>query len=200
MEAPSRVLWRANQDNTQVAHSNRPNTPDAWYRHGLRPCSPGPRGRLTWVRPGPGRHSAGLCRDDGARGGRTNRQAVRRGQPASCHKGGVLFEIDPADYQIALEQAEARAHALLVPTLRLCPREREPKSQPRESRLGLDGHPPSKRPAHWHQSEGIVALDKAAIAKAQLDLRRTVIRSPVNGYVDQLCCATWRPPPRSVNG
>jgi multidrug resistance efflux pump len=25
------------------------------------------------------------------------------------HKGGVLFEIDPADYQIALEQAEARA-------------------------------------------------------------------------------------------
>src|SRR5258707_53376 len=36
------------------------------------------------------------------------------------------------------------------------------------------------------QSEGVVALDKAAIAKAQLDLRRTVIRSPVNGYVTNL--------------
>jgi multidrug resistance efflux pump len=29
-------------------------------------------------------------------------------------------------------------------------------------------------------------LDKAAIAKVQLDLRRTVIRSPVNGYVTNL--------------
>ena len=37
-----------------------------------------------------------------------------------------------------------------------------------------------------HQSEGVVALDKAAIAKAQLDLSRTVIRSPVNGYVTNL--------------
>src|SRR5258708_6689865 len=37
-----------------------------------------------------------------------------------------------------------------------------------------------------HQSEGVVALDKAAIAKAQLDLSRTVIRSPANGYVTNL--------------
>ena len=36
------------------------------------------------------------------------------------------------------------------------------------------------------QSEGAVALDNAAIAKAQLDLSRTVIRSPVNGYVTNL--------------
>jgi multidrug resistance efflux pump len=36
------------------------------------------------------------------------------------------------------------------------------------------------------QSEAVVALDKAAIAKAQLDLGRTVIRSPVNGYVTNL--------------
>jgi hypothetical protein len=37
-----------------------------------------------------------------------------------------------------------------------------------------------------HQSEEVVALNKAAIAKAELDLRRTVIRSPVNGYVTNL--------------
>ena len=36
------------------------------------------------------------------------------------------------------------------------------------------------------QSEGVVALDNAAVAKAQLDLSRTVIRSPVNGYVTNL--------------
>jgi multidrug resistance efflux pump len=29
-------------------------------------------------------------------------------------------------------------------------------------------------------------LDRAAIAKAQLNLERTVIRSPVNGYVTNL--------------
>jgi multidrug resistance efflux pump len=36
------------------------------------------------------------------------------------------------------------------------------------------------------QAEAVVALDQAAIAKAQLDLSRTVIRSPVNGYVTNL--------------
>ncbi len=54
------------------------------------------------------------------------------------HKGDVLFEIDPADYRIALEQAQAQAER-----------------------------------------------DGAAL-KAQLDLSRTVIRSPVNGYVTNL--------------
>jgi multidrug resistance efflux pump len=37
-----------------------------------------------------------------------------------------------------------------------------------------------------NQTEAVVALDKAAIAKAQLDLSRTKIRSPVNGYVTNL--------------
>jgi multidrug resistance efflux pump len=34
--------------------------------------------------------------------------------------------------------------------------------------------------------EGIAALDKAAITKAQLDLKRIVIPSPVNGYLTNL--------------
>ena len=37
-----------------------------------------------------------------------------------------------------------------------------------------------------HQSEAVVALDQAAIDKAQLNLSRTVVRSPVNGYVTNL--------------
>jgi multidrug resistance efflux pump len=37
-----------------------------------------------------------------------------------------------------------------------------------------------------HQLEAAVAVDRAAIAKAQLDLTRVVIRSPVNGYVTNL--------------
>src|SRR5258708_39919066 len=37
-----------------------------------------------------------------------------------------------------------------------------------------------------HQLGGAVAVDRAAIGKAQLDLSRVVIRSPVNGYVTNL--------------
>src|SRR5882724_13671310 len=37
-----------------------------------------------------------------------------------------------------------------------------------------------------HQLEAAVAVDRAAIAKAQLDLSRVVVRSPVNGYVTNL--------------
>jgi multidrug resistance efflux pump len=37
-----------------------------------------------------------------------------------------------------------------------------------------------------HQLEAAVAVDQAAIAKAQLDLSRVVVRSPVNGYVTNL--------------
>jgi multidrug resistance efflux pump len=43
----------------------------------------------------------------------------------------------------------------------------------------------SKRKARW-AGAWAVDLDKAAIAKAQLNLERTVIRSPANGYVTNL--------------
>src|SRR4030088_78061 len=100
------------------------------------------------------------------------------------HKGDVLFEIDPADYRIALEQAQAQAErdGAALDYARA--------NEDRQARLAKEGWASTEVYQHTmstlHQSEGVVALDKAAIAKAQLDLSRTVIRSPVNGYVTNL--------------
>jgi multidrug resistance efflux pump len=100
------------------------------------------------------------------------------------HKGDVLFEIDLADYRIALEQAQAQAErdgAAL---------DYAHANEDRQARLAKEGWASTEvyqqTTSTLHQSEGVVALDKAAIAKAQLDLSRTVIRSPVNGYVTNL--------------
>ena len=100
------------------------------------------------------------------------------------HKGDVLFEIDPADYRIALEQAQAQAQrdGAALDYARA--------NQDRQARLAKEGWASTEvfqqTTSTLHQSEGVVALDNAAIAKAQLDLSRTVIRSPVNGYVTNL--------------
>src|SRR6202043_3392271 len=100
------------------------------------------------------------------------------------HKGDVLFEIEPADYRIALEQAQAQAQrdGAALDYARA--------NQDRQTRLAKEGWASTdvyqQTTSTMHQSEGVVALDKAAIAKAQLDLSRTVIRSPVNGYVTNL--------------
>jgi multidrug resistance efflux pump len=100
------------------------------------------------------------------------------------HMGDELFEIDPADYHIALERAQAQAQrdGAALDYARA--------NENRKARLAKDGWTSTdvyqQTTSTLHQSEGVVALDQAAIAKAQLDLSRTVIRSPVNGYVTNL--------------
>jgi multidrug resistance efflux pump len=100
------------------------------------------------------------------------------------HKGDVLFEIEPADYRIALESAQAQAQrdGAALDYART--------NETRQARLAKEGWASTEvyqqTTSTLHQSEGIVALDKAAIAKAQLDLSRTVIRSPAEGYVTNL--------------
>jgi RND family efflux transporter MFP subunit len=100
------------------------------------------------------------------------------------HKGDELFEIDPADYRLALEQAEAQAQRDGAALDYARANENRKASLAKEGWASTDIY--QQTTSTLHQSEGIVALDKAAIAKAQLDLRRTVIRSPVNGYVTNL--------------
>src|SRR5258708_3752459 len=100
------------------------------------------------------------------------------------HKGEVVFEIDPADYQIALEQAQAQAQRDSAALAYARENENRKASLAKEGWASTDIY--QQTTSTLHQSEGIVALDKAAIAKAQLDLSRTVIRSPVNGYVTNL--------------
>jgi multidrug resistance efflux pump len=100
------------------------------------------------------------------------------------HKGEALFEIDSADYQIALEQAQAQAQRDGASLAYARENENRKASLAKEGWASTDIY--QQTTSTLRQSEGIVALDKAAIAKAQLDLSRTVIRSPVNGYVTNL--------------
>jgi len=100
------------------------------------------------------------------------------------HKGDDLFEIDPADYRIALEQAQAQAQRDAAALDYARENENRKASLAKQGWTSTDIY--QQTTSTLHQSEGVVALDKAAVAKAQLDLRRTVIRSPVNGYVTNL--------------
>jgi multidrug resistance efflux pump len=100
------------------------------------------------------------------------------------HKGDELFEIDPTAYRIALESAQAQAQRDAAAL------EYARANAGRKSTLEQEGWVSKniyqETLSTLHQSEAAVAVDQAAIAKAQLDLSRTVIRSPVNGYVTNL--------------
>src|ERR1700674_3915572 len=100
------------------------------------------------------------------------------------HKGDELFEIDPADYRIALEQAQAQAQrdgAALDYA-----RANEGRQATLEGEGWVSKNIYQQVASTMHQLEAAVAVDRAAIAKAQLDLSRVVVLSPVNGYVTNL--------------
>jgi multidrug resistance efflux pump len=100
------------------------------------------------------------------------------------HKGDELFEIDPADYRIALNQAQAQ---LQRDTAAL---DYARANQGRQTSLEEKGWASKdiyqQTTSTLRQSEAVVVLDKVAIDKAELNLRRTMVRSPVNGYVTNL--------------
>src|ERR1700692_759252 len=100
------------------------------------------------------------------------------------HKGEVLFEIAPADYRIALEsaQAQAKRDAASLDYARA----NEGRQATLEGEGWVSKNIYQRSASAMYQLEAAVAVDRAAIAKAQLDLSRVVIRSPVNGYVTNL--------------
>src|SRR5258708_18054914 len=94
------------------------------------------------------------------------------------HKGDVLFEIEPADYRIALEQAQAQAQrdGAALDYAR--------ENENRKATLAQEGWATRdiyhQTTSTLHQSEGVVAFDKAPAAEAQVHLSRTVLHPPVN--------------------
>jgi RND family efflux transporter MFP subunit len=100
------------------------------------------------------------------------------------HKGDELFEIDPADYRIALEQAAAQEERDIAAHEYARANEGRQSTLARQGWASTDVYQQTK--SSLGQGEASVDLDKAAIAKAQLNLERTVIRSPANGYVTNL--------------
>jgi RND family efflux transporter MFP subunit len=99
-------------------------------------------------------------------------------------KGDVLFEIDPEPFRIALEGAQAQMQRDVAAL------DYARANEGRQSQLLGEGwvskNVYQQVASQLHQMEAAVAVDKAAIAKAEYDLSRVVVRSPVNGYVTNL--------------
>ena len=99
------------------------------------------------------------------------------------HKGDVLYEIDAVDYQIALASAQANADSQLA-NLQL----HQAEAKRRESLTTLST---SQEELQTYVSQAQVAQATYAAALAQLsqahvNLGRTQVHSPVNGYVTNL--------------
>jgi multidrug resistance efflux pump len=99
------------------------------------------------------------------------------------HKGDVLFVVDPTEFRLDLAKAEA--------TLKSREQEMLIRKSLSERRSELSAEAVSKEEQQTSASMAAVAEAAYAEAKAQrdlaaLNLERTVIRSPVNGYVDNL--------------
>ncbi|HLN24145.1 MAG TPA: HlyD family secretion protein [Patescibacteria group bacterium] len=99
------------------------------------------------------------------------------------HKGDVLFVIDPERYKLAVAQAEASASSR-----REDMRVAVSKSDRRARLSDLTASTEEKE--QFQGSAGVAAatfnMAAAQVNIAKLDLARTVVRSPVNGYVTNL--------------
>ncbi|HTO82822.1 MAG TPA: HlyD family secretion protein [Methylomirabilota bacterium] len=99
------------------------------------------------------------------------------------HRGDVLYVIDPFDFQVALRadnaQLQQRAADLQVKQL---------QSDRRQHLSELATNPEQQQVYAGAAVQAKAAFEAAQqqVAQAEIDLRRTEIRSPVNGYVTNL--------------
>jgi RND family efflux transporter MFP subunit len=99
------------------------------------------------------------------------------------HKGDLLMAIDPTDYAIALEQAQAAADQARANA--------ENAQQEAERRAHLTTLETSVEEQQTYRSKAIAAIAAqrqvvANLGQARVNLERATIRSPVNGYVTNL--------------
>jgi multidrug resistance efflux pump len=99
-------------------------------------------------------------------------------------KGDVLFEIEPSDYQIALDAARAQVARDQAALDYARANEGRQATLHGEGWVSKDVFQQSSSSSH--QLQAAVAADQAAVAKAELNLSRVTVRSPVNGYVTNL--------------
>lgn len=98
-------------------------------------------------------------------------------------KGDVLFEIEQIDYQLALTQAEATLQSRQF-DLKVQQEEAE-----RREKLGIQAVSLEEKQTSQSAADVANANYQSAVAarnQAKVNLDRTVIRSPVNGYVTNL--------------
>jgi multidrug resistance efflux pump len=108
---------------------------------------------------------------------------LRVGDNQYVHKGDVLYVIDPFDFEVALRvdkaQAQQRAADLQV---------KQVQSERRQRLSDLATTPEEQQTFAGSAVQAKAAFEAAQqqVAQAEINLRRTQIRSPVNGYVTNL--------------
>ncbi len=101
----------------------------------------------------------------------------------TVHKGDVLFEIDPTNYQLALAQAKAAVVA------RKADLDIANANSARRQKVGPTAVSAEELSSYLSTAQSASAAYDSAVAAADLaqaNLDRTVVRSPVNGYATNL--------------
>jgi multidrug resistance efflux pump len=99
------------------------------------------------------------------------------------HKGDVLMTIDPTDYAIAVDRAQANAQQAQVTATNA---EREAVRRQQLSTLSTSQEEQQTYTSQAVAAEATYRQATADLAQARVNLLRTEIRSPVNGYVTNL--------------
>src|SRR5215468_3341995 len=108
---------------------------------------------------------------------------LRVGDNQYVHQGDVLYVIDPFDFEVALRegkaQAQQRAADLQV---------KEVQSERRQRLSSLATTPEEQQTSAGAavQAKAVFEAAQQQVAQAEINLRRTQVRSPVNGYVTNL--------------
>jgi multidrug resistance efflux pump len=99
------------------------------------------------------------------------------------HKGDVLFQIDPRTYENKLKQAtgqlaQAQAQATYL--------EAEARRRSQLSDLAVSAEQRQNAIGIAQSASDTVVVADGALDQAKLDLERTIVRSPVNGWISDL--------------
>lgn len=98
-------------------------------------------------------------------------------------KGDVLFVIDPERFALAVQRAQATLDSQRAQTAEL---EREAERRAKLGTTAISIEAKQQAEAAAQAGRAGVEQAEAALATAKLDLERTKVRSPVNGYISTL--------------
>ena len=99
------------------------------------------------------------------------------------HKGDLLMVIDPTDYKIAVDLAEAAVEQAQVTAQNA---EREARRRQELTKLAVTKEEKQTYESNAIADQATYQQAVARLAQARVNLQRTEIRSPVNGYVTNL--------------
>src|SRR5207237_2058748 len=125
---------------------------------------------------------ARLCRHYGARSLRPHRRAAGQGHQF-VHKGDLLMVIDPTDYKIAVSLNEAAVQQAQANAQNA---ERESKRRQELTTLAVTVEEKQTFASTAVASQAQYQQAVANLDQARVNLERTEIRSPVNGWVTNL--------------